>query len=213
MNQHALATEAGSLLQAPPPALSLRLRLETRDLHDRIEANGRFARLMAPDLTRAEYTALTARLYGHHVAAEAALAAVAPLLPASLDLQRRLSRRAAFTADLRALGLDDRAIVMLPRCPGYRLRTAAQGWGLLYLLEGATLGGQLIARHLTGTLGLGPESGAAGVVPHGADTGLLWRQFKQVLDEAALLDGLDQDAVIASARHGFTTLDAWVAGA
>jgi len=196
---------------APPP-LSARLRMETRDLHDRIEANPRFCRLMAPDLSLAEYHALIVALFGHHAGAEAALAG-APGLPAVLGLSRRLTRTAALTADLRALGLTEAAIARLPRCAAYLIDSPEAAWGALYVLEGSTLGGQLIARHLAATLGLGPETGAAGLVPHGAQTGALWRQFRELMDEAAAMGEIDTDAVIAAARHAFATLDEWVAQA
>ncbi|OYX11105.1 MAG: hypothetical protein B7Z11_05445 [Acidovorax sp. 32-64-7] len=57
---------------AAETSLAARLRRETRDLHDRIEANHRFARLMAPDLTRGEYRGLVARLRLPTCAADAA---------------------------------------------------------------------------------------------------------------------------------------------
>jgi heme oxygenase len=194
------------------PALSLRLRTETRDMHDRIEANSRFSRLMAPDLGLAEYRALLLGLYGHHAAAEAALAA-APGMPPALGLSARLRRNAALALDLRALGLSDADITAVPRCTAYHISNAEAAWGTLYVLEGSTLGGQLIARHLAATLGLGPETGAAGLVPHGTQTGALWREFRTLMDQAAAQREIEPDAVIAAARFAFSTLDEWVAQA
>ena len=78
MLQHVPFAKAGS----PPPggaAFSLRLRHETHAAHDHIEANPRMRRLMAPDLTREEYRALTSRFYGFHAAAELAVAGAAGL--------------------------------------------------------------------------------------------------------------------------------------
>ncbi|WP_203076555.1 biliverdin-producing heme oxygenase [Falsiroseomonas ponticola] len=193
------------------PPLTLRLRQETRDLHDRIEANARFARLMAPDLTIAEYRLLVARLHGHHAPLEAALDAMAHRLPACLSLHRRLNRRAALMADLRALGFPPAEIAALPRCEPHAVRSVEQALGALYVLEGSTLGGQLIARHLHATLGIDATSGAAHVVPHGAETGTLWRDFRLALDEGAAAAQFDPDAVVAAARRAFDALDRWVA--
>ncbi|WP_205082726.1 biliverdin-producing heme oxygenase [Paracraurococcus ruber] len=204
---------AGPAAIAAPLPLSARLRAETQDLHDRIETNPRFARLMAPDLGLAEYRGLVAALLGHHAAAEAAVALAGGLLPRALDLDRRLTRSRLLAEDLRALGLAEDAIAALPRCPGYSLRSAEAAWGTLYVLEGSALGGQLIARHLAAVLGLSPAHGCAGMVPHGGETGLLWRGFKQLLDDAARADALDPAAVVAAARHAFDTLDRWVAAA
>jgi len=205
--------QTGLAPAAPPPLFSVRLRLGTHAAHEAIEANPRFARLMAPDLTRAEYRALTARMYGFHAVAEAMVADAARLLPADLALERRLRRTWLLANDLRALGVTEAALAALPRCPLAPCGTAEEAWGLLYLLEGSSLGGQLIARHLAATLGLGPETGAGGMTPHGEATGALWRGFKQALDQAALAPGFDPDAMIAAANHGFTALDTWVRGA
>lgn len=208
----AAAPPAGAPLATP---LSQRLRHGTADLHGRIEQNSRFGRLMSPELTLAEYRGLVERLYGHHGPAEAALAGAAPLLPVALDLPRRLRRATLLAGDLRALGLSVHAIAALPCClPGtYAIATAEAAWGTLYVLEGSALGGQVIARHLAARLGLGSTTGAAGMVPHGEETGMLWRQFRQLLDETAVLQPLDAEAVIDAARHAFATLDAWVAAA
>ncbi len=195
------------------PPLTLRLRQETRDLHDRIEANARFARLMAPDLTMAEYSRLVARLHGHHAPLESALEAMAHRLPACLALHRRLNRRAALVDDLVALGYTPDAIAALPRCEALAIRSVEQALGALYVLEGSTLGGQLIARHLHATLGIGAADGAAHVVPHGPETGTLWRDFRLALDEGAEAAQFDPDAVIAAARRAFDVLDRWMAGA
>jgi heme oxygenase (biliverdin-IX-beta and delta-forming) len=189
--------------RSPPP---------TRDLHDKIEANPHFCRLMAPDLTRAEYGSLLARIYGHHAAAEAALAEAAPLLPPGLALEHRLRRTALLANDLAQLGLAQAAIAALPRCQVAACATAEEAWGQLCVLEGLVLGGQLIARHLAATLALGPQTGAGGMVPHGTETGVLWRGFKQALEDAADSGTLDSAHVVTAARRAFATLDAWVAG-
>ncbi len=209
---HAALAEPATDPAALP--LSARLRQGTRDLHDRIEANPRMTRLMAADLSRLEYRGLLARLHGHHAPAEAALAAAAPLLPPALDLPRRLRRGALLAQDLRALGLSGTALAALPRCTAAgRIASAEAAWGTLYVLEGATLGGQVIARRLAATLGLDARSGAAGLAPHGAEAGALWRLFRHLLDAAAARGEIAPATVLAAARRCFATLDAWMAAA
>ncbi|NGM19595.1 biliverdin-producing heme oxygenase [Roseomonas stagni] len=204
-----------ALAEAPPltatPPLTLRLRQETRAEHERIEANSRFSRLMAPDLTMAEYRLLVARLHGHHAPLEAALEAMAHRLPACLALHRRLNRRVALADDLVALGFTPADIAALPRCEALAIRSVEQALGALYVLEGSTLGGQLIARHLRATLGIGAADGAAHVVPYGPETGTLWRDFRLALDAGADAAQFDPDAVIAAARRAFDRLDRWMA--
>jgi heme oxygenase len=49
--------------------------------------------------------------------------------------------------------------------------------GCLYVLEGATLGGQVISRHLM-RLRIGPENGGRFFNGYGAKTGEMWKSFK-----------------------------------
>jgi heme oxygenase len=50
--------------------------------------------------------------------------------------------------------------------------------GSLYVLEGATLGGQIISRHLA-TLGIGPANGGLFFHGYGARTGEMWKSFQR----------------------------------
>jgi heme oxygenase len=50
--------------------------------------------------------------------------------------------------------------------------------GCLYVLEGATLGGQIISRHLA-TLGIGPANGGLFFHGYGAKTGEMWKSFQR----------------------------------
>jgi heme oxygenase len=49
--------------------------------------------------------------------------------------------------------------------------------GCLYVLEGATLGGQVISRYLA-TLGIGPANGGLFFNGYGARTGEMWKSFQ-----------------------------------
>lgn len=193
------------------PTIPERLRTETRDLHEKIERNPWFSRLMAPDLDRDQFRAIAARLYGHHAPAEAALLAGAALLPRQLALAQRMRRTRLLEADLRAMGLSDEAIASLPRHAAPSIERPEDAWGLLYVLEGSTLGGQLIARHVAALLGIDASSGASALVPHGAETGALWRGFREALTEAGRSGEACGDRVVAAARTAFAGLDDWVA--
>ena len=96
--------------------------------------------------------------------------------------------------DLRVLGVP-RPVVELGRAP--RPRTdPAFAVGCLYVLEGATLGGQIISRHLA-TLGIGPANGALFFHGYGSRTGEMWKMFQAQADGYCVND--DQ---IESAVHG-----------
>ena len=72
--------------------------------------------------------------------------------------------------------------------------------GALYVLEGSTLGGRLIARHAESALGLTPGLGDAYFRGHGDETGKLWRETTEII--AAVPERYDE-FVIGTARRTF----------
>ena len=72
----------------------------------------------------------------------------------------------------------------LPLCPVPLLRDAFEALGSLYVMEGSTLGGQVIMRNVTLRLGFDDRFGCSYFAGHGANTGAMWRSFLARLDEA-----------------------------
>ncbi len=73
--------------------------------------------------------------------------------------------------------------------------------GCLYVLEGATMGGQLITRHLA-TLGIGPQNGGLFFNGYGAKTGEMWKSFQTSAIEYCVTDDQIGEAV-AGAKSTF----------
>ena len=62
------------------------------------------------------------------------------------------------------------------------LHSTAAAFGSIYVLEGSALGGQVIAKAASETLGLGPENGAAYFNGFRLETALRWREFQLLLE-------------------------------
>ena len=78
------------------------------------------------------------------------------------------------------------------------------------MLEGATLGGQLVRRHLAHTLGLGPATGAAYYHAYGDGVGPMWRAFLAGLTVAVEREGCAPEEMLAGARDTFDALADWL---
>ena len=189
-----------------PSMIHALLKDGTRAQHARAEAS---LPLLDPALTRADYARVVTALHGFHAPLERELAAV-PW--ARLDLDWDARRKTPLLArDLRALRRTSGDVVALPACD--RLpdaSTLARALGCAYVLEGATLGGQLVRRHLARTLGLGPDTGAAYYHAYGDDVGPMWRAFLAGLAVAVARDGCPPDEVLAGARDTFDALADWL---
>lgn len=100
------------------------------------------------------------------------------VIPDDFDLTPRL-KAATLYADLQTLGA---ASTMLSLCRELPLINAsAASLGVLYVLEGATLGGQILRREIAARLNLDADNGAAFLDIYGAATGRRWRDFIEYL--------------------------------
>ncbi len=161
---------------------------------------------MTESLDTASYVRVLGRICGVVTAWEEGAAACAPawLLPV-LDARRRRSMLAHDLAWFDAAETPDPAG---PRPILPKLDTEASLLGAMYVMEGSTLGGQLIARHVTRVLGLSDGGGASFFQGHGDRTGPLWKDFCGIL--RGRVPDSDADAVIYSAHAMFQTFGTWM---
>ncbi len=176
------------------------LKAETREAHARAEAA---LNLLAPDLGRARYVDV---LRGLHALYVPLCVELDRWLAGHAELDwpaRRAAKLGALADDLRALGTppDTRPAPVPP------LPDEAHAWGALYVLEGATLGGQLLRRHLAGQLDLGtePGRGLAFFSSYGDQVGPRWKAFGAALEgRCARADAAFHAGVLAGAAQTFS---------
>ncbi|QJC53145.1 biliverdin-producing heme oxygenase [Paenibacillus albicereus] len=184
-----------------------RLRQETAEQHERMEEN-RYARgIMAGSLDRAGYRRYLELFYGFIRPAEERIYPDAQLQAQGLDEGAR-RKAPLLERDLQALGLGADEIGRLPRCGELPdLSTPARKLGYLYVLEGSTLGGQIISRKLAASLGLEPDSGLRYFHAYGDDTRSRWLEMRSLIQQGS--QG-QEDETVAAARETFALLERWV---
>lgn len=185
-------------------ALSERLRAETRPEHDAIESA-----LGLPHSIQStgDYTQVLAGFYGFYLPLEQALLRL-DWEGTGIDPHKRL-KAPLLRADLEACGTG---VDSLPRCRSLPpCNSLAAGFGCLYVMEGATLGGAIIHRELGTRFGEWLTGKAHFHQCYGAERGPMWRRFKQALDcFGEGQDGTGHDRIIQSARATFHTLQSWL---
>ncbi|WP_147261962.1 biliverdin-producing heme oxygenase [Blastococcus sp. TF02A-26] len=181
-----------------------RLRSATAAEHERVEET---LGLMDPRLTRERLATVLELMHGFWLAAEEGLDGWADREPrAAAELQWADRRRAAlFAADRRTLGSP----AAEPARPGLPpVAGTDEALGRMYVLEGSTLGGTFIDRHLATLPELSGGVRLRAFSPYGPETGPMWHAFRRAA-RAHVATGGDADAVVEAARTTFTVLADW----
>lgn len=98
----------------------------------------------------------------------------------------------------------------LPICHDLpEITDASQALGYLYVMEGSTLGGKVIARLLEETLGINQQNGAAFFYGYGPETGAKWKAFREALVSYAESSG-EEERIIAAANQTFLKFETWI---
>lgn len=166
-----------------------RLRDATRDDHQRLEDRvGILERIVTPEGRRG----LVEDFAGFHADAEAALA---PWLSGLSGLDYDARRRSVCLArDLTAVG------GAAPSVQSIRVGSVGEALGVMYVLEGSTLGGRVIRKQVMGRGG--DMAGLSFLDPYGESVGDRWRSFLAVLDAEARTSA-DTEAMVGGAVAGF----------
>lgn len=183
-----------------------RLKQATAARHAAIESR---SVLLDPGLSRATYRACLCRFFGYYAPLELRLLRSQAWQGAELAYGDR-RKTPHLSQDLAALGVTPEELDQTPLCQALPdLRTTARLFGCLYVIEGATLGGQIITRHLQASLGVTPQSGGAFFSGYAEHTGSRWKAFGVHLTAFALASGAE-DEIVAGANETFETLDRWL---
>ena len=185
-----------------PTELASRLRSDTREAHQHLEDA---LALLEGRPTAARFLQALERFHGFHAVWEAGVAAASPPLASVFAGRSRLD---ALRRDLLALGLAPEEVDRLPRCGAARALTGdpRAALGSLYVMEGSTLGGQVISRAIADAT-WAPPGGLAYFAPYGAETGPRWRALQAVLNAAP---AADHAAIVEGALATFATLRDWM---
>ena len=188
-----------------------RLRHETRQHHRATEAIPFSGAILAETLSRDAYAGQLAAYLPVHRALEAAIAGGRhpaltavwsddmgriPLLEADLD---EIGPPSVSTAAARAEGGEMAAWIT-----ALAARDPIAVLGVLYVLEGSTLGGALLRRHLADAFAL-TDAGLRYYSPYGRHPKPHWVAFGERMN-AAVTDPADADGVVAAARETFARI-------
>lgn len=191
------------------PRILTELKNQTRPQHDSVEGNPFGKAMMAGTMSIEQYKEFLQKFYGFHLPLEQALSAFEwSRLGIAFDERRKIT---LLEQDLRALGMTDVEIALLPSAedlpPMNSLEAAV---GVMYVMEGSTLGGQIQARQVQKMFGFTAENGAAYFSSYGANVGVMWKGYCEAIVSAANDNEANESVIISSAKETFAALERWL---
>jgi len=206
-----MASRAGDVLAlrvGPPGPAQAALRLATGDIHEALHRHPGFSRLLRNDLSLPDYIALLGRLWGFHAPLARLLRNWQEILAPRIDL-RVLDKSHLLSADLAALAMSKTATDALPVCEKLPLfQSADHVVGCLYVLEGAGLGGAVLARKLDHHLGRNSTAGRRFFLGRLDPDPMPWPDFCRFLE--AFAEQADIAQIACGARRTFQAMALWL---
>ena len=137
--------------------------------------------LMRDDFSLAEYKNLLVRFYAFYKPYEEKMRDAQAKHPIDFNYQERLNTPKLFN-DLKNLGMTESEISGIETFKDLpALDSPEKIFGSLYVIEGSTLGGQYISRHLKEKFDLDETNGIAFFSGYGKDTGKMWKAFRAAI--------------------------------
>ena len=177
------------------------LRQQTEQAHRALEKDlvGRIKGVRSS----ADYESLLRLMYGFYAALEVQLQPFLMHEPGIDFLNRR--KAAWLVKDIETIGSaeDLSCCEVLPE-----INSPSSALGAMYVLEGSTLGGQIIAKMLRQQLRVDDDRGLSFFLSYGADTTAMWERFKAHLSQP--FDRQEQSEIIRTANDTFITFRNWI---
>jgi heme oxygenase len=175
------------------------LRSKTHESHQKLERLPVSASITNPNISVLQYARYLQLM--HAVIAETEsyiFPKVAAIVP---DIESRAKLR-LIENDLVAIGAD---IKKFSAVFDVQERSTAFALGMMYTVEGSTLGGRFILKNIESVLGFDQNNGAQFFFGYGNRTGLFWKNFLGCLDSAA--SEIENPAeIIAGAQYAFDAI-------
>lgn len=178
--------------------LHARLKTETAAAHRQVESLAPIKRLLSPSLTQSQYGQTLQKFLALHQKMEAEIFTSEEIRNRLPDWPKR-TKTASLTKDLSALGIEATSSEFSEASP----MEFAASVGALYVLEGSTLGAQVITKHLRQLDFIGDEN-LHYFNHYGADIFNYWRGVLHLLET---IPHEMADDVVAGAQSAFNRFE------
>lgn len=165
------------------------LRDETHAEHVRLNQHPLLCGITRPDYPIAMYRLVLVAYYHFYCTVEEAIDRSLDVLEVSFSYEPRRKLQ-WIRDDLEKFGIDpdDPRFLSVSSLAPLEVMNLGQLVGLLYTIEGSSLGGTVISRHLATHHGLTPANGARFFFGYGDQIPEFWREFEVFMDATLIHD-------------------------
>lgn len=182
------------------------LKSQTSAYHEAIE---RQMGLLLGAVTQQEYGKLLQRLLGYYLPLEARILAL-PEWRSTLPEVKIRQKSHLLITDLEHLRVSAEKCSRLPQCERLaEVNSITRALGCQYVLERATLSGQIILRHLREQLGVDAGKGGSFFASFGEKVVHLWSAYEQFVNGYCTLPET-QAILVSAACQTFDTMNCWL---
>jgi len=202
----AVALPVGPIAEAASVPILQELRQKTAKHHRALEQT---ADILGCMNSKPAYWQLLLKFLAIYAPLESRIANVPRLRAWLPDLSQR-TKVPLLRSDLLALGisLTHSACVAVPE-----IQSVASAFGCLYVLEGSTLGGQIITGHVAERLGLGAENGCRFFASYGPRVGEFWKVFGSAIEKFSSAHEVCRNEVVEASISTFNCFSRWLVDA
>ncbi len=177
-----------------------RLRHNTSESHTKLEQLPLSVSIINPEVTKKQYLLYLSLM--HDIVKQAEENVFPALNSVISDLEER-RKKTSLEEDMAFLKFSkNKNNQPLGDTSGF---STAFAMGIFYVLEGSTLGGRVILKNISETLGYDAENGASYFSGYGGQTGSRWKNFLHVLQAYAENNDCE-DEIIAGADFAFNAI-------
>lgn len=177
-----------------------RLRNTTAQSHTNLEELPVSKSIMNPEVTYAEYALYLTLM---HDVVKDTEQNIYPLISDIVPGLEDYRKTGFIESDLATLGKKKSGFV--PVISEGREITTAFALGIVYVIEGSSLGGRVILKNINDALGHDADNGAKYFAGYGNTTGSHWKNFLNILTGYEAENNCGEE-IIAGADYAFTTI-------
>jgi heme oxygenase len=183
-----------------------RIKKETQENHLRMESSSLMSKITNKTITLSDYLKILTKFYGFFHPLEIQLDQLSEIENFLPDYPQR--RKAySLSKDIEQLGEKGANCILCNDLPS--INNMSEAFGILYVMEGSTLGGRMISKLLEEKLSLSAARGIQFFNGYGPLTGERWNTFRKSMVDFAEATK-DEDTIIKSANQTFHKFYNWI---